>query len=286
MFNHLKTGIALAKQSFLIIQQKKTLLFFPMVSAILGLALVTIAMIPIVKVETMSWTTNRFTVNDFILCFGILIILFFIIHLISAVMNSALTICTIHHIKREPCSISSAIKIALSHFPQLFVWTLFMTTVGILIRFLEQWLERWKTLDIVVELLAGLTWLIASFFAIPVIITENTTTFQTIKRSSHLIRTTWGTSLIASASIGIMIFGAMLVSFFPAALGWIIGGKIMVTIGAMITTCLFLSVTIFSSAIRSVLISALYLYATKTDVSAFYDNQLMQKAFVTSRYPL
>jgi len=278
MFTRLHIGIQLAKHSFALINQKKSLLFFPTINVLLTVGLLTIAMIPIIKVEKMTWGMPQVTKNEVILCLGILFIFFFIVHVITVLCHAALTACAIKQIKNEPLDIFTGFKIFYTHFSILFVWTLITTSIGIVIRTLEYWIENWSSFKMVTNILAGLTWFIASFFILPVVIAENRELIAAIKQSAHLVKKTWGPARYSCIGTGIVTFFVTLAALLPLIIAILMGGKMSVTICSIITSTLVICISILNSASRTILIAALYLYAKGEDTANFCDENLLRKA--------
>lgn len=280
MFDHLKTGFTLTKQSYYFLRHNNRLWIFPAISFILNAVLFAAIMIPIAKVEVISWTTHQTTTNDYIFCFTILLLFFFIAHFISMCLHGALIDCAVKQLRGEPYSVLLGFKAALSCFSELFVWNLWMTTIGIGIRFSEQFVDHWSTYKKVNEYLVGLPWLIAAMFVLPIIILEKKTTLPAIKCSAHLVASRWNGNqhLVPTANISLLVFFSTLLAFLPAVIAFILHGKIIILIGSIVTMILFACNTIFFSGTRAVFLGALYLFAKNESVPSF-DCALMRKAF-------
>jgi len=61
-------------------------------------------------------------------------------------------------------------------------------------------------------------WGLATFFVIPVLVAEGVGPVEAIKRSSGLLRQTWGRQFAASFAFGLVYVVAVLVALLPAAL--------------------------------------------------------------------
>ncbi|MDO7869598.1 DUF6159 family protein [Nocardioides jiangxiensis] len=80
-------------------------------------------------------------------------------------------------------------------------WALLTTTVGLAMRALE---ERLGFLGKLFGFLGGLAWAIVSFLVVPVVVVEGLGPVAAVRRSSQLLRDTWGTSLRTTLRFGLL----------------------------------------------------------------------------------
>ena len=78
-------------------------------------------------------------------------------------------------------------------------WTLLVCTVGALLRVLEQRLPLGGR---IVAALVGLSWSLATLFAVPVLAYEGLGPLQTLRRSSQIFKLRWGAQIGGAAGIG------------------------------------------------------------------------------------
>lgn len=280
MANHLEMSIALTKQSFQIVKKNKRLVTLPLISSFIIVGGFYLLLIPLTRIETTTWKTMHVTGEQYFIAIGSLLVFFFFAHLINIAFNAALTACVIDYINTKHCSISKGIRSTLRCFPSIVYWTIVMTSFGVVVRILEYWLEKWEHYSMSKNLFAGLNWLVATFFVIPVIITENKGPFQAIKRSSHLIREKWGASLGSRVGIGIILFLFRIIALLPLLIGYLLGGKESLVIGATITVAILTIISIVNSTTQISLTGALYLYAANNEkINHFFDSTMLDKAF-------
>ena len=70
--------------------------------------------------------------------------------------------------------------------------------------------QRAGILGVAVSWLAGAAWTVITWLAVPIIIVEGVGPIEAIKRSSHLLKQTWGENVIAQVGLGAVGFAAML----------------------------------------------------------------------------
>ncbi len=93
----------------------------------------------------------------------------------------------------------SALAAAWERRTQLIAWAAVSTVVGVALR----QLERFGIAGQIVRLLAGVSWAIATWFAIPVIMAEGTMPMETIKRSGEVLTSRFGSNVRATIRLGI-----------------------------------------------------------------------------------
>jgi hypothetical protein len=147
----------------------------------------------------------------------------------------------------------------------ILMWGLLSATVGVAIRTLER---RFGILGSLLGFLGGLAWAIASFLVVPVLVAEDLGPVASVKRSSQLIKATWGTSLRTTLRFGLIQVGLILV---PAVVG--IVGVAAIASGSAVGTAIgillvlaavagFLGLVMVFSAIGGYARTLIYRYAS------------------------
>lgn len=272
---------SLAKQSMAVIQEKKSLLIFPLLSTIITLSLFYTVFFHIEKIELYTLKINHIDQKVYFFVIGLLCIFFYLAYSITLLFNAALTVCAVRHIQSQPRNtIGAGFILILRRLPVLLLWTLLMTTLGIVIRFLEYWVDGWSKQNYVIQWFSGLHWMVATFFVTPLLVMENNNPLQAIQRSAQLIQKNWGmVTVFPHIKIGILLIMIRLISLIPLIVLIIIGGKINVMIGFFIAMIVFLITSIVNSAAVTVSTSALYLFATGVDTAKYYDASALKNAF-------
>lgn len=270
----------LAKKSLVIIFQKKSLLILPFVSSLLILFLLLIVLMPLFKIEAQAWELQSISISQYFLFFGIILGFFFVAHFISLFFTLAITASIAGLVNNEHTSVWLGFKTGLKNFLAIALWALLMGTVGIVIRFLEYWVDSWATFKIAKKSLAELGWMKATFFVIPILAFETQNAITAITKSTMLVKETWGAPLISKMKISAIIFFARSASFIPLLITVLSGEKKIIMLGGIITTFLLISISILHSASQNCLATMLYLYAShnKKTLLYFSDDEL-QSAF-------
>ena len=174
---------------------------------------------------------------------------------------------------------SDGISASMSRLPQIALWALAAATVGMILKLIE---SRSAKAGAVVAGLLGMAWSAVTFFVVPVIVVEKADPVTAFKRSTSILKRTWGEALTANFGIGLIVFLASLVAIAPLALGMFAIASGQVVLGAVaivIGVVALILVSLISSALNSIIVGALYLYAAEGNVPQPFADGQFQRAF-------
>jgi hypothetical protein len=207
------------------------------------------------------------------------------IYLVSMFLATFANVAFYHQIMQalsgQPVSIRAGIRFAGTRLQSILVWSLFAGLVGLIIKSLE---ERFGLIGQWVMKFVGVVWSVASIFAIPVIIREETTNPVTLLRNSAAtLRKTWGESLIGYAGITV---GSWIVALGSLAfLAIAVVGSILLHVPLLILPAVLLwlaAICIYGYVIgvaSHIYRCALYVYASEGVVPAPYSADMMNMAW-------
>jgi hypothetical protein len=164
-------------------------------------------------------------------------------------------------------------------------WGLLTATVGIAIRAIE---ERFGFIGSILGFLGGLAWAIASFLVVPVLVAEDLGPIESVKRSSHLIKATWGTSLRTTLRYGFMQFALTVVPVAAMVVGAIAvdsgstAGTVIGVVLVLAGAAGFLVLAMVFAAIGSYARALIYRYASGRPVPGI-DPRLFAGVFQPKR---
>ncbi|GAB5375817.1 MAG: hypothetical protein AcusKO_22790 [Acuticoccus sp.] len=212
--------------------------------------------------------------NIFSLAYGFAF--YFAICTVATFFNVALIHCILRRLAGEDCSAGDGLRHAVARLPQIVGWSAIAATVGLLLRVLQ---ERFEGLGELLFGLVGVAWSIASFFVVPVLVVEGTGPITAIKRSSALMRHTWGASLAANFGVSVLMViavmvGVLLILVLAGLLPEAAFYTAAIAISIVVALAIFLLVTL-----STVLKAALYQYASTGDVPGEYDRATFESAF-------
>jgi len=129
--------------------------------------------------------------------------------------------------------------------------------------------------------LVGMAWTLATYLAVPVLVTKNLGPIDTVKESAHLFRKTWGEQVVGNFGMGWAIF-LMGVSWTLASAALVSLGAQVSPAGTLVAVCVavagYVFLALFSSALKGIYTAALYRYASTGNAGSF-DAGIVGRAF-------
>jgi hypothetical protein len=173
-------------------------------------------------------------------------------------------------------TLGSAFAGARTRTGRLFEWAVLATVVAIVLDVIQ---ERLGLAGRILGSLGGLAFSVMSFLALPVIVFEDVGAIDGFKRSSQLLRGTWGEQLTFS-------FGLGLVGMVAAVPGVALGVGLAVTgvaalqvVGVALGALWVLAVVAVVSCLSAVFKTALYRYARQQPVDVAFETADLSGAF-------
>ncbi|MBM4106447.1 MAG: hypothetical protein FJ257_09195 [Phycisphaerae bacterium] len=293
----IKRSTRLVGQAWRVLRSRPSLLLFPIASLISSLGVLGTFALPIVaSPQVRGWldhaARSRAEASDAMadqswILWALLAILYFVLSFVTIFFNAALLGVANRQLRGEDAGIAAGFGIAISRLPQILGWTFVSTTVGMLLRWVQ---ERFGLAGRLVGGLGGLLWTVVTYFVLPALVVEGVGPMTAITRSSEAIRRTWGESLVVA--IG---FGALRLIIFLACMGLfmlaIFSGVLlkdalsptaagMVMVGGMIAAVILgIFGVVLASTLRTIVQMALYRYAIEGAVAAGFEEEDLRLAF-------
>lgn len=175
-------------------------------------------------------------------------------------------------------TVRSAMSKAASRLPSLLGWAFITMTVGLLLRFLR---ERMGWLGQMLTFLAEAAWGVATYLVVPAIIIDDYRSFAGVKQSMSLVRRTWGENLISQAGFGLLGFVLALPIVLIAVLIAVLVPGVGTIVGIVLGVAGVLAVSVVIGALGQYFKTALYEYATDGVAHGGYDTDQMRASFRT-----
>jgi uncharacterized protein DUF6159 len=201
---------------------------------------------------------------------------------ISIYFNSALVFCVMRCFAGQRPSIRDGLTAAVARLPQIVGWAFVATVVGTVIAMVQDLLkERLGFLGSLVGGLFDIAWAAVTYFVLPVLVVEGAGPVTSVKRSSALLRRTWGEAVVNN--VGLAAFG--MVAALPAMAMIVVGVALAIATGnGAIAAVLFAAallylvvMSVMLSTLGTILQTGLYVYATTGQ--APFDEVLVREAF-------
>jgi hypothetical protein len=283
MFERIAMGWDLTKRSWQVLRLDKELLLFPVFSSIACVAVFFSFAAPLWYTGFVDAVANDEARVKNAMTYVILFAFYFVNYFVIIYFNSALVACAIIRFKGGNPNLWDGFSAANSRLPQILGWSLVSATVGLLLKIVESRSERMGQF---VAGLLGMAWSAVTYFVIPIIVVEKKGPVEAVKGSFAILKRTWGEALSANFIGGFIVAIGFLLALLPgiAAFAAFSAGQNTLGVICIIAVMMVMVLaTLISSTLNTIVIGALYLYASEGTVPAQYQDGSFKQAFSTGR---
>jgi hypothetical protein len=263
----LRIGWQLTKLSLGVLRQEKGLVLLPFLSLLITGAVWILFFI------TIFFFTAPSDVFGFWLFYVGLAIVYFVTFFVSIYFNAAVMGAAMIRLNGGDPTISDGLKVARENLGRIAGWALVTATIGLILRAIA---ERFGFIGRIIAGAIGAAWGIVTYLVVPVLIFEKIGPWAAVKRSGSLLRQTWGEAAVGYLSLGGIIVLLALPALLGPLLGFALGGVIGLVIGLGIAVVYWLILGLVGSAAQSILVTALYRYATTGKLGFGFPENLFQ----------
>jgi hypothetical protein len=274
-FDRLAFGWRLGTTSLGVVARDKTLMLFPILSGIVGLALVA-AFVFGIGPENLKAAGQAqqgggeippvYYLYAFAGYFGLsFIAVYFNVALIGAAQQS---------LAGKDTTLGDGLAVANRHLGKIAAWALISGTVGLLLNALE---NNGKVGQFV-RMILGAAWAVLTYFIVRVMIFENQAPPAAIGRSASLMKATWGENAGAQVGIGLLTVLAIVGIFVVGMAGSVLipqAGVVLVPLMVIMIP----AVILLSLAAKAVLAVGLYQFATNKGGGGAFKPEELKAAF-------
>lgn len=280
MMQRLKNSWELVKASGKVLQADTELLLFPLFS---GVALILVTITFIVPLALGGLASNRgggLAVGAYL----IFLLFYFVQYSVMIFFNSALVGAAQIRLRGGDPTLGDGIRIAFQNLSSILGYALIAASVGLLLKVLR---DRAGIVGRIVAAIGGIAWSLATYLAVPVLVSSGVGPIDAIRESAAILKRTWGEQIAGSIGIG-FVFGigavvyslvAIPVVVFSAVLGAPL--SVVILLGGIAVLGYLLLATV-ASALKGVYSAALYEFAT-TGTASMFDRRLLAAAFQEKR---
>ena len=263
----LSRGWQLAKMSLGVIKKDKEILIFPLLS------LVALGLIAASFIGGIFFTMGR---DGFVSPLGIVLlaIMYLFLYFVMIYFNVAVIGCAMIRFEGGDPTVKDGFRTSNENFGAILKWAIISATVGMILRVIQ---SRLKLAGRVIAAIGGLAWSVATYFAVPVLIYEKTSVFGAVKRSAHLLRSTWGEMIVGGLGLAVIFLLLGFLGLIPIVVGAMVGGISGLIVGLIISLAYWLILACIGSAANSALHAALYRYATTGKVAPGFTEEVFKK---------
>lgn len=282
MFDRISNGFSLARSSWAVLAKDKHLIWFPIVSGMLFLIVVASFAFPLTTLVDWNQFEQQVQNNDGkppVWVYPVVFAFYFCCYFVIIFCNSALVSCALMRFNGQEPRLADGFKMAMARLPQIFAWALVSATVGVILQVIENAHEK---VGYYVSLILGTAWSVMTFFVVPVLVVEKTGPIAAVGRSVSLMKKTWGEALVGHMGVGFFLF----LLFIPVIVLFLAGGYLLsqgmvpagwaLVIAGVIAALLHAAV---STALNTILVAALYQFASDRGVPAGFEERQFATAF-------
>ncbi len=271
VFDKLSAGWRIAMSSFKVLNAKKDLLIFPILSGISIILVVASFFFGFVSIKGWDFLESADEINTpahYLVYFVFYVVNYFIV----VFFNMALVHCSRLYFRGEEVTVAAGLRFSMSKIGVILSWSVFAATIGLLLRVLQ---ENLGIIGKFVTGLIGIVWSVATFFVVPIIAYEDAGPIDAVKRSTQLMKEKWGESLGGNFSFGLIQFLGIVVVGLPL---YLLGAMIHPLAGiAAAVIGVFIVISIISAA-QVIFVSAVY-HDITGDVTEHFDRHLVDDLF-------
>ncbi len=283
--NALSRSWMITKLTFGVINKDRELLWFALLSFIFSALFAVVMIFPSIIPALMKkgFSQESLEVYQYVIIF----LTYFGLAFIATFFNVCVVYTTKIRFEGGNATFGESIKFAFTKLPLIFQWSLLSATVGLLLRILQQLASNLgKIGQLVANILIGIlgmAWSIVTIFVVPVLVYESLGPIDALKKSTQVIKKTWGESLIKALGLGLVQFLVfVMVILASAAFSFVlssafdtVGLLIGISVGALLLLLTGLVFTVASTIFNT----ALYVYANNNLLASGFNEEVVKGAF-------
>jgi hypothetical protein len=277
MFERVSNSFALAKSSWHVLRTDKQLVVFPILSGIASLLVLASFLLP--------FLINQNLLDDlqqqapWVLAVGAFAF-YFCSYFVIIFFNAALISCALMRFNGRTPTLGDGLRAAGLRLPQILAWALVSASVGMILKLIENANEK---VGAFISSILGTVWTVLTYFVVPVLVVEKVGPFEAVKRSTAILKQTWGEALVGRFGLGLFVLllaipGVLLLFLGVALLGAGQAAALGVAL-ILLAVLYFLGVAAIGAALQGIFVSALYQYAAHGEVPTGFDAATMRGAF-------
>lgn len=275
MAGSIGNSIELMKASANVLRLDKELLVLPMMSGVASVLVLASFAAPI----AFSGAWDVFGGGDTsYLALSVMFLFYVVQYTVIFFFNSALVGAALIRLDGGDPTVSDGLAIASQRMGAILGYAVIAATVGMILRMIA---ERGGVFARIGAAVGGMAWTLATYLAVPVLVTKNIGPIDAIKESGAIFKRTWGEQVTANFGLS---WGIMLLFMAWTALSFgvgfvaaqISGAAVLPVIGIAVVGYVFIGLV--GSALNGIYSAALYRYAMTGETGAF-DARIMGHAF-------
>lgn len=276
MAGSIGNSMTLMKASMNVLKLDKELLVFPVMSGVACVLVMASFAAPIFASGAGEVFANA---DSSYLAMAVMFLFYVVQYAVIFFFNSALVGAALIRLDGGNPTVSDGLAIASKRMGSILGYAMIAATVGMILRMIS---ERGGLFAKIAAMIGGVAWTMATYLAVPVLVTKNIGALDAIKESAQIFRRTWGEQISGNFGLSwamvLLFLGWTGLSF---AVGWVAVTLVSPTaalpvVGIGVMGYVFIG--LLGSALKGIYTAALYRYAMTGDAGSF-DAQIVGNAF-------
>jgi len=274
--SRLSNSWSMMKASAAVLRMDPELLIFPLLSGIAVILLSTTFIVP-----AAVFGGGLETLEDGLGYMGYVVgfLYYLVLYTVVFFFNTALIGAAMIRLEGGDPTVRDGLEVAFNKLGAILEYAAIAATVGMILRALE---ERAGFVGRIVIGLIGIAWNLATYLAVPVLVTKDVSAFDAVKESASLFKKTWGEQVVGNAGIGLATFVLLLLMTLVAVPLLMAAAALAPALAVAVGLSLlggYLCLILISSALNGIYCTALYRYATTGDPGQHFNPEMMRQAF-------
>jgi hypothetical protein len=267
---------ALFKASLRVLNSRKELVLFPVLSGVATLVVAAGFAVPglLVSRQELDDGSGLQPMSYLVFFLGYLALAYVAIFFQAALISQA----DVALNGGDP-SVAGGISAAGRKAGAILPWALLSATVSLVLRAIE---DRAGPLGRLVVGMIGMAWSLITYLVVPILVFQNVTLGRAIRGSTEMFKRTWGENVAGNVGVGLISFLASLPAIAVLAIGVADGGSPGVVLLVLAVVWL-LFVAVVTSALSGIYQTALYRYASSGSVAPSFTAADLDQAFQPRR---
>src|SRR5271165_6012796 len=278
--DRLDISVGLFKASSAILLKNRSLLLFPLISALAALLVLVSFAWPsggMRALTTLVPDGKAFTNSHYAAYFLFYLCEYFVVFF----FNTALVGAVMMQLDGDKPTLGDGLRIAASKLHTIFGYALIAATVGVVLRAIQ---ERFGLIGRIVGGLIGVSWTLATALVVPVLAANDVGPLEAIEESARLFTRTWGESALGRTGMG-MTFAMIFLLVLAGGTGLtelaknVFESELMMHAMQLLTIGGLVIVALIFSTLSGIYAVALYRHASDSAQTAGFDSDALANAF-------
>lgn len=273
----------ITKLSFSVIGKDKEMLLFPILAGIFSTLYTILLLFPSGVLEFFG-SGSVGAVGFGILQYAMVFLTYLGLSFIATFCNVCVVYTTKVRFEGGDATFMESVRFAFSKVGVIFQWSLVSATIGLIFLLLDRLAERvggiGEFILNMIRSLLGVIWSIVTLFVVPALVFEDVTPTEAIKKSSEMIKKTWGENLVAHYGMGFIQFlvGFVLI-LISIGLAMAIPSETGTIFALAFAVISIIFMTLVFNVAKMVFQTALYVYASTGTEPEMFEGESLSSAF-------